>query len=396
MDPYAAFLRDVLVLAGEIYFRRVEAELWKFAESLDQWLHELFAHPRPDWRESFDQLLAQQEGEGRVVEPKSRQELLDFLSGWAETVDWNAASGDPAVPDGGKNLRPMDAVAAAPPKAANRTDEARRVDGPFIVPDASRPDTKVAASPPATKSRLPADSRGTWIIGKKGNGVFQFNDSAANRQAGIAGARIRFEGNYIAKGGFPPEAYYGGSAAEATVAIDVATGLEADNVAADAAMRVKRGDPAWKRPQGYTWHHAGHPGSTTMELVDTKLHAVTSHKGPAAELRAARRAVSARRSQKGKTESAGSSAKGNATRGEGSSSQGSGRRIKGKVRTGKGAGKPVSPGRATAGRAIAGARGKSGRPPGTGIVGRGMTVIAVYLTVREALQAAGILHSATK
>jgi hypothetical protein len=79
MDPYKAWLRDVLQLAGEIYFRRVEAELWKFAEALDHWLHKLFERPRPDWRESFGQLLAQQEAEGRVVEPKSRQDLLDYL-----------------------------------------------------------------------------------------------------------------------------------------------------------------------------------------------------------------------------------------------------------------------------------------------------------------------------
>lgn len=105
MDPYAPFLRDVLLLAGEVYYRRVEAELWKFAEALEQWLHKLFAHPRPDWREGFDQLLAQQEAEGRLIEPTSRQELLDFLEGWAEGIDWDAANRptvthrEPADPD---------------------------------------------------------------------------------------------------------------------------------------------------------------------------------------------------------------------------------------------------------------------------------------------------------
>jgi hypothetical protein len=97
MDPYKAWLREVLQLAGEIYLRRVEAELWKFAEALDQWLHELFAHPRPDWRESFDQFLAQQEAEGRRIEPKSRQELLDFLEGWAARIDATASTSQPPV-----------------------------------------------------------------------------------------------------------------------------------------------------------------------------------------------------------------------------------------------------------------------------------------------------------
>jgi hypothetical protein len=94
MDPYKAWLREVLQLAGEIYFRRVEAELWKFAEALDQWLHELFAHPRPDWRESFDALLAQQESEGRLIEPKSRHDLLDFLEDWSKAVDWRTMQND--------------------------------------------------------------------------------------------------------------------------------------------------------------------------------------------------------------------------------------------------------------------------------------------------------------
>jgi hypothetical protein len=98
MDAYEAWLREVLQLAGEIYFRRVEAELWKFAEALDRWLHKLFSHPRPDWRESFDQLLAQQEAEGRLIEPKSRQDLLDFLEGWSKSVDWSAVAAPESQP----------------------------------------------------------------------------------------------------------------------------------------------------------------------------------------------------------------------------------------------------------------------------------------------------------
>jgi len=93
MDRYQAFLREVFQLAGEIYFRRVEAELWKFAEALDGWLHELFEHPRPDWRESLDELLAQQEAEGRTALPQGRQDLLDYLEGWAASVDWSAVEG---------------------------------------------------------------------------------------------------------------------------------------------------------------------------------------------------------------------------------------------------------------------------------------------------------------
>lgn len=128
MDPYQAWLREVLQLAGEIYFRRVEAELWQFAEALDQWLHELFAHPRPDWRESFDELLALQEAEGRVVEPKSRQELLEFLEGWAKTVHWSTFDGLMSVDDG-----PI-AVVAAAGEAGVGTPVAASKDWPALTP----------------------------------------------------------------------------------------------------------------------------------------------------------------------------------------------------------------------------------------------------------------------
>ncbi len=93
MDPYTAWLRDVLRLAGEIYFRRVEAELRKFSEALEEWMHALLMHPRPDWRNSLDLLLAQQAAEGRGVDSKSREALIDHLEVWEATVDWSAIDG---------------------------------------------------------------------------------------------------------------------------------------------------------------------------------------------------------------------------------------------------------------------------------------------------------------
>ena len=59
MHNHIAVLRDLFRLAFELWFKRIEAELQIFAEALDAWLHELFQHPTLDWRESFDQLLAE-------------------------------------------------------------------------------------------------------------------------------------------------------------------------------------------------------------------------------------------------------------------------------------------------------------------------------------------------
>ncbi len=132
---------------------------------------------------------------------------------------------------------------------------------------------------------------------------------------------MRFQNQHIAPGGLPADAYYGGSAAAATVDIERVTGLRSDSAAADAAMRKKLGNANWQRPIGYVWNHAGEPGSTKLELVRDGIHERISHKGAAAEVRAARRAGANR-----------------------------------------------------------------------GATGRAMGALAVYLTARDALQAAGILQ----
>jgi hypothetical protein len=144
-----------------------------------------------------------------------------------------------------------------------------------------------------TKSHLPADRRGTWVRGAKGDGVFRYNNSAENQAVGMAGREVRFENGYIGIGGFPSESYYQGSAEIATVHIKTVTATSADSSAADAMMREKLGNPNWERPNGYRWNHAGGPGSKTMELVDT-THIRVAHKGSAATPRAEVRAANVR------------------------------------------------------------------------------------------------------
>lgn len=136
------------------------------------------------------------------------------------------------------------------------------------------------------RSHLPSDTRGKWITGRKGNGVFQYHDTPENRAAGVAGKRVRFDKGRIALGGFPADWYYGGNAKKARVNIDNVTGGKADDRAADAAMREKLKDPNWKRPRGYTWNHAGGEGSNAMELVQTGPHKAVHHEGSASGPRA--------------------------------------------------------------------------------------------------------------
>lgn len=84
IDRYSPALREFLLLVYRLWIEQIEEELQIFAEALDQWLHDTFEHPTPDWRDSFEQLLAEQEAEGRTPTPESRQDLLDYL----EVTPW--------------------------------------------------------------------------------------------------------------------------------------------------------------------------------------------------------------------------------------------------------------------------------------------------------------------
>jgi hypothetical protein len=186
-----------------------------------------------------------------------------------------------ATPEPATSTKPV----ASPPQILTVSDKS-----PKRTSTTTKSSNSVAPTPAApainTKAQLPADHRGTWIRGTKGDGVFQYNNSVENQKAGIAGKEIRYKNQHIAVGGFPAQSYYGGSAAKARVEIGTVTGSNADNIAADAAMRKKLRRPNWQRPKGFVWNHAGSPGSSTMELVKENLHKATAHKGAAAEVRA--------------------------------------------------------------------------------------------------------------
>lgn len=146
---------------------------------------------------------------------------------------------------------------------------------------------------PSGQEHFPADGRGTWIKGTKGNGVFRYHDTPQNRAAGLANKELVFRNDCIGIGGFPAEFYYGGNAKAAGVRIKKITGADTDSDAADAAMRKKLKDPNWQRPKGYSWNHAGDSTSTTMELIQTAPHTGAAHQGSAAGPRAAARGANA-------------------------------------------------------------------------------------------------------
>lgn len=147
--------------------------------------------------------------------------------------------------------------------------------------------------PSGLAEALPAGTRGVWISGTPGNGVFEYGETPLNIQKNMVGLSVTFANGHIAVGGFPASAYYCGDPALATVNIETVLGTSADFAAADKQMRTKLGDPNWEQPKSITWNHAGEPGSTTLELVDYETHRSVKHKGNAAIVRSAPMVVNA-------------------------------------------------------------------------------------------------------
>jgi hypothetical protein len=312
--------------------RGIEEALVPFQIALDGFLAGLSRDVLPsNWREEWEAFVIEQQTQGFTVDPTSVEEIKTWIESWAKEFD----------------LWPEEVQAFEDDDFDFDPEESYFIIS--VIPDVSGPGggkkgkTIVEV---VTKTHLPADWRGDWIKGSKGNGTFKFNNELINRQRGIVGVEVKFEGGSIAVGGFPPEAYYRGSAAKATVTIETVTGTSADNTACDAAMREKLDDPTWKRSKRYRWNHAGPPGSKVMELILKKFHTPVAHSGGAAKARSRRRKSSIAKSNRPPR-------KGKGTTGKGT--------------TGKGA-------------------------TGKGATGRAMGALTVYLTARDALQAVGVLQ----
>jgi hypothetical protein len=339
---------------------RINDKLRPFHESLYTFLADLFLGVLPhDWREQWHTFIAEQEAAGFTIAESSVSELETWIEAWAKDCKlW--------------------------PEENGQLNEADDSDSTFVisvVPEISGPEisstpAKTSVQVSAPKIHLPADFRGTWTRGTKGNGTFTFNRSLLNVDSGIAGKSFRFQGNNIAVGGFPAEAYYGGSASSASVTIETITGTSADARAAEAAMRRDLGKPTWKTPRGYRWHHAGPPGSNVMELVKIRFHKALAHRGPGAEPRLKSRHGDAKGAKKNPNK--GSRRGGNGGR-KGEKKGGGKGRARGRARGGtKGSGKVVT---SSGGVGVAKAA-----------TSRAVSVFSVYMNIRDVMQAAGVFQ----
>jgi hypothetical protein len=109
---------------------RLDAELWKFAEALDQWLYALVLNPRPDWREELDKFLAREAEAGRVAMPEGRQSIIGYLERWAKKIGLEGGSAEQANKGTGERepadsqAAPVDATAQEPASRGGAASDA--------------------------------------------------------------------------------------------------------------------------------------------------------------------------------------------------------------------------------------------------------------------------------
>lgn len=131
-------------------------------------------------------------------------------------------------------------------------------------------------------SKLPGEGKGTWN-GKRGDSEWSPPDPSTIKDPKEAtkmkklseatgGKPIKF------KEGYPDfsEHVYKHKGSPAKVEIEM-TGGGTDFTKANKAM--KKNDPNWEQPKGYTWHHK--EDGVTMELVPTDLNRNVPHDGGA-------------------------------------------------------------------------------------------------------------------
>jgi len=144
-------------------------------------------------------------------------------------------------------------------------------------------DKIISQKGPQYKYTPKSGKKGKWIGGDRGNGVWSPKkgsdyDNALKKYNKKHGTNI--EGVHY-KDGFPDYdnfIYKTSDGTPARVEIPQVGGPK-DYSSANKAMREKLGDPDWKPPDDYTWHHK--EDGVTMELVPTEIHGspVSTHSG---------------------------------------------------------------------------------------------------------------------
>ena len=97
--------------------------------------------------------------------------------------------------------------------------------------------------------------KGEWVSGERGDGIFRPSDPS--------------KPTITYRNGFPDLSPH----ATQRVDIPMRGNHSTDFTQADQAVRDQLGDPNWRRPEGYTWHH--NQNGTTMELVPQSIHSTS-------------------------------------------------------------------------------------------------------------------------
>jgi hypothetical protein len=81
------------------WFEQMTAELTVFRDALETCLYELPKSPSTQWRERFDQFVADQKSAGRELTPEGQEEILAYLDDWLDSLKPTA---QPASADNAK------------------------------------------------------------------------------------------------------------------------------------------------------------------------------------------------------------------------------------------------------------------------------------------------------
>lgn len=170
------------------------------------------------------------------------------------------STGNPAAYKKARNaIKGCDGTAACKKRLADDYDKAAKLKG------------KQYGSTPRTYSQTTGKKNGDWIPADgRGDGRWRPADTPENA-ALLDAIKPRKTIDY--ENGFPKFDRY--SKGEVKIPQTGDTGL--DLSLATQMHRKKIGDPNWKIPEGYTWHHK--EDGTTMQLVPSAINGNASHAG---------------------------------------------------------------------------------------------------------------------
>jgi hypothetical protein len=146
-EAYHVEATAALTLLGRLWSEKIAAELWRYSESLNNWLHDVLKDPSADWRERLEAFIAEQEAAGFFLSPESYADLVAYLEKWSNTTLETPPLQSRTTESSVKRTSPPHAVLLSATKAPSLLPPRKRIGQ--AVPDRKpswwRPDSRERA-----------------------------------------------------------------------------------------------------------------------------------------------------------------------------------------------------------------------------------------------------------